>query len=270
MGLERRPELPPRPDVLIVNRNTEVQVSPNGALVTRFTVQGINVLMPDQYYIENQKRRGGAPLLIPNAGPHPEDGGMKLEQHGFGRNLPWEVVNYEPGSDQATFILKANNETLAQFPYDFDILTTISVRETTPGGSLRYGITTTNLSELTMPFAPGVHPYFDIEPDQKGNIETNLPDFDPTDHPWGDAQIYDMPEDGVEILIPNKGIVIVTASKHFKKMVVWDEDGKSHVCFEPWVGGLNAILDSDERINIDPLGTEMMWVEIEFFPITEA
>ena len=85
------------------------KVAPNrGAIVTSLVVAGREVLYLDrQTFTDPSKNvRGGIPVLFPFAGKL-SDGvfqpaNTKMNQHGFGRNLPWTVtaVEAKPGVER--------------------------------------------------------------------------------------------------------------------------------------------------------------------------
>jgi galactose mutarotase-like enzyme len=139
---------------------------------------------------------------------------------------------------------------------------------------IRWDWSTTNKGRLDdrmyndMPSTDALHPYIQIGQENKERIKTNIVDFDPETHDWSNPndQIKDMPSEGMQIEIPGKGTVTIKVSEQFRKVILWTEEGKPHICFEPWVGGLYAILNKEQRITIPEDETENFWVEISFEP----
>ena len=133
-----------------------------GGIVTRFEIGARRVLFLDVATLRDPSKnvRGGVPVLFPSPGKLVDDawayagqhGAMK--QHGFARNLPWQVVRSGGGS--AVLTLVADDATRAQFPWDFVVEHTFTLR----GTSLRLDQRVTNRSASAMPFGFGFHPYF--------------------------------------------------------------------------------------------------------------
>lgn len=249
---------------VLVSGQTIVAVLPgDGALVTRFRVGETDVLLPDQLFLtdEKAKRRGGCPVLFPNAGPltEPTDF-LALPQHGFGRNLPWTEI--ADNAERTVLRLETDEGTRKQFPYDFSVELAVEAGE----GLLRYEMAIANNSDrLSVPVAPGFHPYFYVPVDRKPDISTNIPGFDPRDYDWKSPIAFPRQE-VVEVQIPGSGRVIMRPSPDLKGIVVWSEPNRDFVCVEPWTGGLNALLHSGERINVPPEGEVSLSLDIQFYP----
>lgn len=260
---EGKNELVPTPlsEIVLQKGNTEVEVLTEGAMIASFTVGGEEVILRDQYFQTERglKRRGGIPPLWPQCGPITEETALfNLSQHGFARNSSWEVVNFNQEAGAVTLRLESNEQTREMFPYDFELNYTISVEE----GGLRAELSVQNNSTETLPMAPGFHPYLRVEISDKPNIVTNIPGFDPKTYDWKTPQPYPM-QHPATIQLPG-GQVLINASGNLEIMQVWSEPNRPHVCFEPWVGDVNAILHEDERINIPPGETASVWMEIKF------
>jgi galactose mutarotase-like enzyme len=55
----------------------------------------------------------------------------------------------------------------------------------------------------------------------------------------------------------------LSIKRRFKNWSVWSEPDKPFVCVEPWTGGINAIFNPKERIEIQPNGEEVFSIKIE-------
>src|SRR5262249_12408656 len=136
-----------------------------GGMVIGLSVAGRDLLYLDRATLEDPRAnvRGGVPVLFPSPGKLAGDawawgrarGAMK--QHGFARNLPWEVA--ATGTDDgawATLVLRSSDVTRAQYPWDFVAEYTYRLR----GRALAIEMRFENRSASPMPFGAGFHPYF--------------------------------------------------------------------------------------------------------------
>jgi galactose mutarotase-like enzyme len=215
-------------------------VSPdNGATVTEFSVDGEDILFPDQLVQTSKglKRRGGIPVLFPNAGPD-----ETLPQHGFARNIPWELRDIS--DSYVRMLLRYDDETLKVYPYHFLAELSVQLRE----GSLEETlmINASRLNQRDMPIAPGFHPFFKIEDTDKPKLSSDLP-FDGAETDWqklqDEARVIDTHDRTVRIDHPTVGAISLETFA-LPTQVVWSEVGQPYVCFEPWRGPVNHIHDS--------------------------
>src|SRR5260370_8612569 len=82
--------------------------------------------------------------------------GTTLPIHGFGRNLPWVVVEIE--DTHLAMQLTSSDATHTDYPYEFVFTANIAVGE----GTLTYTLTMENRSDEDIPIAPAFHPYFSL------------------------------------------------------------------------------------------------------------
>ncbi|HTC53607.1 MAG TPA: aldose 1-epimerase family protein [Steroidobacteraceae bacterium] len=103
---------------------------------------------------------GRAPLLFPIvgmlAGGHYRIGDQSyaLPRHGFARNRRFTVA--EAGPTSVTFVLSADAETLAVYPFPFELEVNFSIR----GASLAVTSWIRNRGSVDMPASLGYHPAF--------------------------------------------------------------------------------------------------------------
>jgi len=251
-------------EITLIKGTTQVFVKPKeGGIVSRFRVDNVDIFFPNQYFQteDDIKRRGGNPFLFPNAGPLPK--GNKelpnLKQHGFARNKAWTVKDISPGRDFIVLGLTSDDETKALYPYDFEVELRISVDE----GRLRYDLQVTNNSDEPMPIAPGFHPYFQVPIEKREEVKTNIPGFNPAEFDWNSSP--DFPRQAFVLLqVPDSGEVSIKSSEEFQKLVVWSEPDRPYLCVEPRTREDGAILDPEERIEIQTGETANFWIEIGF------
>jgi galactose mutarotase-like enzyme len=249
-----------------------------GGLVTHFAIGERRVLFMDLDTLRDPTKsvRGGVPVLFPSPGKLVDDawayagrrGSMK--QHGFARNLAWQVTQASTGS--ATLDLVANDETLAQYPWDFALSQTIRVS----GRSLRLEHVVTNRSDTPMPFGLGFHPYFYV-PDtskretsiatratrafdnvSKQSIQLNGIDLTRKEV---DLHLLDHGSTTGELRSP-LGTVQLLGSAEYTHWVVWTLAGRDFVCLEPWTCPGNALNDDDRLLLLAPGASRSLALEI--------
>jgi len=216
----------PREHVLAYG-NTKIGVISEICLVSHFQVGPWEVLYRPAE--TGNVKRWGLPLMIPNFS-RLKDGifkekGTTLPIHGFGRIMPWNVI--EQSESSISIQLTSNEATHADYPYEFTFTAQIVAGE----GSLTYTLTMENRNDEVMPIAPGFHPYFTVEQSLKSRIETNGPpgfavsafqwDTQPPDNP------YSFPH-SVTIQIPEHGTLTIAelpSNGHYalSTMQVWSE-----------------------------------------------
>jgi glucose-6-phosphate 1-epimerase len=96
---------------------------------------------------------GGLPLCFPQFGPG------KLPQHGFVRDLTWQVVGNQTKDGVCVLELIDNEETRAMWPHAFRLIYRVELLE----GRLSTTLTVENPSETSLSFQAGLHSYFNVE-----------------------------------------------------------------------------------------------------------
>merc|ERR1719213_1173798 len=93
-----------------------------GACITSYIKDGKDSLMvrPDAKMDGSKPISGGVPFCFPQFGPG------AMQQHGFARNLDWEVV--EQTNEMVAFRLTESDYTLAMWPYPFEAKYTVSLK----------------------------------------------------------------------------------------------------------------------------------------------
>lgn len=191
----------------------------------------------------NKSDRGGAPVLFPMAGPKTEEGPFsKLNQHGFARDLPWEILKNENG--KFVEILKSNDETTEDYPYNFELRMKSEINE---GGDITLTQEVENTGTKEMPVSMGLHPYFNVPEEDKENIKFNFSGgkdleekiqkwlvLDKQDKDYGAfMERIDNPGEEIEMNIPGIGTIKMDISKEYEKVWIWTERGSKFICIEP-------------------------------------
>lgn len=269
--------LKPDPFKTYVLSNSEtgasLEVVPErGGMVTRWQVNGQDVLYLDAERFANPALsvRGGIPILFPICGNLPdntytwEGQPYTLKQHGFARDLPWEVtdqVTQNQGS--LTLRLTSNPQTRAVYPFEFELTFTYMLSDRALSTHQRY----TNRSAVPMPFSAGFHPYFQVS--DKTRLEFDIPatrfldQITKTVHPFNGN--FDFEQDEIDVAFIGVSRQTATVrdrsqalqlrldySNLFSTLVFWTVKGKDYYCLEPWTAPRNALNSGEHLLHLEP------------------
>ena len=243
-------------------------VPERGGIVSEWCCGGRDVLYFDaeRYSDPTKSIRGGIPVLFPICGNVPGDvlpvNGIDytLQQHGFARNLPWQLQLLE---DQTgiSLSLSDTDETRASYPFSF--LIEMQVRPVAQ--ALEISTSILNRSEQVMPFSFGLHPYFNVtdlaQVELVGLHERCLNHLEMVDTDTT-SQLGRLP-DGVDFLCRPAGPVTLLDQasgarlqlQHQDPMdltVIWTEPPRTMVCVEPWTGPRQSLITGDRKLEIQP------------------
>lgn len=222
---------------------------------------------------------GQAPVLFPVIGQLINDkyfyNGKEysMPKHGLARKLLFNVKECEGA--KAVFSLESSEETLASYPFEFELLVTFELKEK----SLVNTMTVINKTDGEMYFSIGAHPGFNCEVGDV--IEFELPETLETERIDSDNLIIDAKfpviENGREIEITqdifSKDALILSGIKSNKLRIkgkneveftfgdcpylgIWAKPGAPYVCIEPWYGvndGREIKNDISEKRGIERL-----------------
>lgn len=247
-------------------------VPERGGIITSWRVQGQELLYLDAERFANPELtvRGGIPILFPICGNLPNNtynhNGQTytLKQHGFARDLPWEV------SDQVTqdgvsitLVLNSNAQTLAVYPFKFQVAFTYQLQGDTLAIHQRF----TNQSDESMPFSVGLHPYF-VTAD-KSQLQFDIPAAELLDQRSQAIESFsnqfDFERDEIDVAFRelsrrsatvsdrSQGVQITLAYESpYSTVVFWTVKGKEFYCLEPWTAGRNALNTGDRLTHLAP------------------
>ncbi|CDN10093.1 hypothetical protein RintRC_0184 [Richelia intracellularis] len=250
---------------------SQIEVVPErGGIITRWRVQDKEILYLDEQRFTNPELsiRGGIPILFPICGNLPDNTytyqgkQYTLKQHGFARDLPWNV-----DSSGTKFVVKLNSteQTRAVYPFDFQLIFTYKIQ----GNALEIHQEYTNLSSEPMPFSAGFHPYLAIA--NKNKLELDIPaqayqnQITKEIHPFDGTFDFNVDEIDVafkEISSPSAAAtdrerqlkLTLDSDSIFSTLVFWTVKGKEYYCLEPWTAPRNAI-NTGEKLTILKPGT---------------
>ncbi|HEX7670875.1 MAG TPA: galactose mutarotase, partial [Polyangiaceae bacterium] len=253
-----------------------------GAIVTSFRVRGRELLYMEESTLTDPDKnvRGGVPVLFPSPGKLDGDAWTRdghngaMKQHGFARNLPWNVTEGAAGrAASVTLSLASSDATLVQYPWEFRAELTFSLT----GARLRIGLRVTNASSSPMPFGVGFHPYFAVKDKARAKIDTRATRaFDNVTKTVMPFAGFDLTAKEVDLHLLDHGStesalhfgdgsrVGVRGSSDYGRWVVWTLAGKDFVCLEPWTCPGNALNSGEGLTIVRPEQSHESWVEIEF------
>ncbi|WP_373480200.1 aldose epimerase [Geminocystis sp.] len=249
--------------------NSRLEIVPEkGGIITDWTIQGQKILYLDQERFKNPQLsvRGGIPILFPICGNlpdnifHYQEKEYILKQHGFARDLPWQVIR-QSTDDSANLVLSltSNPETLKVYPFEFELKFTYKLA----GNKLIIEQLYTNKSKEKMPFSVGFHPYFFCGDKSQLILEIPATEYYNKNanktYPFNGKLDYSLPEIDIAFtkIDSNKASFIdgkrnlkidITYSDLFSTLVFWTLKDKDFVCIEPWSAPRNA-LNTGEQLN---------------------
>lgn len=246
------------------SKETDATVLPRaGGLVSRFTVQGYEIISPVQYLETptSLRRIGGIQMLFPNAGQaskEPDSSG--LPPNGFIKDKVLIQNITHPYQTKLSFFPDYMGNK-AMYPYNFLLTVVISVGP----GVINYFMSVVNFSSVNMPSAPGFHISFPIPEERMKELVSNIPGHIPTQFNWNELTVF--PKMGnvvLEIPETEKGSrkmsfgdyrqITISTSRNLRKVALGSEEKTNSFFVEPRCGGDGALTNPVEQILIPPLG----------------
>jgi galactose mutarotase-like enzyme len=247
-------------------------VPERGGIITRWQIQGQELLYLDTDRFANPELsiRGGIPILFPICGNLPDNTythqgqTYTLKQHGFARDLPWQVMDQVTQAGVAiTLGLESNDRTRAVYPFDFQLQFTYRLR----GNSLEIHQVYTNCSSEPMPFSTGLHPYFPVF--DKKQLQFDIPATRYQDHISQTMQdftgSFDFDSDEIDLAfrdVSRQFATVTDPSRNlrltidydlvYSTLVFWTVKGKDYYCLEPWTAPRNALNTGETLIQLEP------------------
>lgn len=252
---------------------SRIEVVPErGGIITRWQLRDEEILYLDSERFANPDLtvRGGIPILFPICGNLPNNSytihnkEYQLKQHGFARDLPWEVIDQETQECASiTLRLDSNDYTKQLYPFDFEVIFTYQLK----GNTLEIRQSYTNNSAESMPFSTGLHPYFATL--DKTRLEFQIPSTEYKDqrnqtiHSF--TGNFDFQSDEIDVEFRNLTDVSASVTDNsrqlhlhlsyddaYSRVVFWTVKGKDFYCLEPWTAPRNAINTGEQLILLEP------------------
>ncbi len=243
-------------------------VPERGGIVTSWICKGKEIFYLDELRFNQPQKsiRGGMPILFPICGNIPENLAYinkipyPLNQHGFARDLCWEITLLEDKMG-VRITLHSTKKTLTIYPFKFRLLIELRLRKST----LEITSKIINYSNITMPFSFGLHPYFQISDLKNVNLlglpkecinQKNLLKEKTS------CQLNNLFK-GVDFLAePISSTCLIDSSKDlcielkmqepFLYNVIWTDPPRQMICLEPWTSKRNSINTGDNLLNLSP------------------
>ncbi|TVP61085.1 MAG: aldose epimerase [Nodularia sp. (in: Bacteria)] len=250
---------------------SQIEVVPEkGGIITRWRIQGQEIFYLDTERFTHPELsvRGGNPILFPICGNLPDNtythNGQQytLKQHGFARDLPWEVTEQKT-EDKASLslVLNSNEQTKAVYPFDFQVIFTYELQ----GNTLAIRQEYKNLSSTPMPFSAGFHPYF-LTGGDKNQLDFQIPSGQYQDKNTKEIHSFDgnfdFNQDEIDVAfkdLTSQSATVIDRSRALKMtldydhiyshLVFWTVKGKDFYCLEPWTAPRNA-LNTGENLTV--------------------
>ncbi len=258
-------------------------VPERGGMVTQWIIQGQPILYFDQERFQDPSLsvRGGIPILFPICGNLPDDQYVnegktyRLKQHGFARDLPWEVIGQQTQTNARLDLRLTHNEaTLKVFPFEFELVFSYQLQ----GHSLRIEQRIANLGDRPMPFSLGLHPYFFCR--EKNAVKLEIPAQGYLDQKTGLTHEYkgdlDLSSPELDLAFtkihqrhsqftdPSRNLkVAVSFSDLYQTFVFWTVAGKDYICLEPWSAPRNALNSGEQLAWVEPYSARSAWVNFQ-------
>ncbi|WGV25594.1 aldose epimerase [Halotia branconii] len=249
---------------------SQLEVVPErGGIITRWRVQGQEIFYLDteRFTNPNLSVRGGNPILFPICGNLPDNSYIhngkqyNLKQHGFARDLSWEVTDQATQNQASlTVVLNSTEQTKAVYPFDFQVVFTYKLQ----GNTLEIQQEYKNLSSIQLPFSTGFHPYFLAK--DKTQLKFEIPSHEYQDqrskeiHRFNGNFDFNLDEIDVAFkeltsqsatVIDNSRKLELTLDygKEYPILVFWTLKGKDFYCLEPWTAPRNS-LNTGEHLTV--------------------
>jgi galactose mutarotase-like enzyme len=237
-------------------------VPERGGLVTGWLCAGRERLYFDEQRFADPAKsvRGGIPVLFPICSSLPgnrldlAEGSFAMNQHGFARDLPWQLTELADGQGIGQGIeltLGHSDATLAQYPFPFRLSLVYRLEP----AALAVDVSVEHVAQGAgaMPFAFGLHPYFAVSGLESVAVQglpatcrdqlRRLADgVDLLAEPAGTVRLWDgATGDGIELDL----------QAPLDQIVVWTDPPRPTVCVEPWTAPPGAV----------PAGDRCLWLE---------
>ena len=257
-------------------------VPARGGIITRWQICGEDILYLDRERFKdtNLSVRGGIPILFPICGNLPDNTyqhqgrNYTLKQHGFARDLPWQVSKQSSETAASlTLELNSNEATRQVYPFDFQLIFTYQLQ----GNSLKIHQKVINLSPEKMPFSIGFHPYFQVT--DKTRLSFDIPSSQYLDqrtktfHSYSSNFDFNLEE--IDAAFPqitrhqssfsdssHQRQIILGYDDLYTTIVFWTLKDKNYICLEPWSAPRNALNTGEHLTYLEPQSSREAIVEM--------
>ncbi len=256
--------------VNVNNRSAKAKIYLHGAHITEFQPNGQEpilwltdkVILKDDFPI-----RGGIPICWPWFAAHPKDETKPF--HGFVRKIKWDLLNINSDDKDTTIvelILKESDETIALFPYKFEVIMRFTISK-----SLKFELLIKNKDTKTFETGGAFHTYFNI-----GNInDIEIKGLDKTKYidsidkrkikaQNGDIKINSEVD---RIYFNTENNYIIKDAKLARNIFVNKKGSSSTVVWNPWIDKAKDIKDFSDNEYKDMVCVEITNAEEDVYEL---
>jgi glucose-6-phosphate 1-epimerase len=201
--------------------DTKALISLDGGWLTNLSDQSGDILFPKRLLTDaagDKKIRGGCHVCLPNFGP---GGSTGQSQHGFGRTMPWFVLDQQPSRLELE---------LSQGKDEYGALTSIVVYEL-EARSMKISLKLSNGSSNTLRVAPGLHPYFALS---RGEETASV---NGVSYATADLLETKFFENSSNMTLQTQRRTVTLQSENLSTWALWTDQLGEYVCVEPTFGG---------------------------------
>lgn len=209
---------------------------------------------PDAVFNGSKPISGGIPHCFPQFGPG------KMQQHGFARNVTWDVAatsaDLQPDDrdPEVEFVLTPSEYSDAMFPHKFRLVYTVTLH----GQELRTDYRVVNEGDAPFDFTAALHSYFEVLGVDSARVRglQGLQYLDKSDDPANPVRgeedrefvtfgeklvdsVYEAAPDYVELDV-GTGAAIAITSTGWEDVVVWNPHKTMEACYREFVCVENA------------------------------
>jgi len=248
-------------NIQLENKNFSISINTKGAELNSFK----NQLVKKEYIWEGNPEFWGkhSPILFPIVGAlkndsyYYNDKKYNLSRHGFARDFEFDII--EKTDLSVTFSLKENDETLQNYPFQFEL----QIKYVLTENKLVIIYHIRNNSKTKMPFNIGAHPAFALPKNftnyslefekqeelithelennlfsgatrtiahEKANLPLNYSLFEK------DALVFKTLESKSVKILENGNPFLKVDYEDFSSLGIWTVKNAPFICIEPWIG----------------------------------
>lgn len=214
------------------------------------------ILIKPENYRSNERPTCGCPILFPYSGNNQNDcleiDGERIKTgiHGVVHSNVWELIDHD--DLKAVFMTQSNKQTKKCYPFDFTLISTISLDK----NKLCYELIARNDSDKVMPCDFGLHPFFmissldEVKFSTKSLAGNQLRKLE-LDQVCEKGMLCEQ-LDELKVDIVNHVRLTFRNLEGFVNMLIWSGDPQRFLVIEPLSSKPNAINDHVNRFNVQP------------------
>lgn len=214
--------------------------------------------------------RGGIPVLFPICGSLPDhrlllpQGSYEMQQHGFARDLPWQLEALEDGTGIG-LTLRDSAATHPIYPFAFHLSLEYRLEPGALSIRARVAHNASATDAAAMPFAFGLHPYFAVPSLAEARLKqcpSRCFDHITAADSLTEVQLAKL-QQGVDFRLDPQGVspqlicgtkvVELHMDPPFEHAVVWSDPPRPMVCLEPWTarrGAMSQVLPAGDQCEL--------------------